>query len=112
MVMQNNTRGFFEWIVQRATAVLIGAYSIFLFVFFLMHYPLQYSEWKNLFSCVLMRVSTIVIVAAILWHAWIGLWTVLTDYVKCGYARLFLQVVIVILLVSYFAWVLDVIWGS
>lgn len=105
-----NTRGFFEWIVQRTTAILIGAYTIFLVVFFLMHSPLQYAEWKNLLDCTAMRVATIVVVAAILWHAWIGLWTVLTDYVKCGYARLFLQIVIAVLLASYFAWCLDAFW--
>lgn len=111
MVMKNNTRGFFEWIVQRITAVMIGAYAIFLFVFFATHSPLHFPEWQNLFNCVAMRVGTIVVVAAILWHAWIGLWTVMTDYVKWGYARLFLQVIIVILLASYFVWCLDAFWG-
>ena len=110
-VASNNTRGFFEWIVQRATALLIGVYTIFLVGFLVMHVPLNYTDWKLLFDCVAMRVATIVVVAAILWHAWIGLWTVLTDYVKCGYARLFLQIVIVVLLASYFVWCLDAFWG-
>lgn len=106
-----NTRGLFEWIVQRASAVMIGAYTIFLFTFFLTHSPLHYPEWESLFSCLWVRMATIVVVAAILWHAWIGLWTVLTDYVNCGYARLFLQVIIVVLLASYFVWCLDAFWG-
>lgn len=107
----NNTRGFFEWIVQRASALMIGAYTIGLFAFLLTHSPLHYPEWNNLMSCLWIRIATIVVVAAILWHAWIGLWTVMTDYVKCGYARVFLQVVIVVLLASYFVWCLDAFWG-
>ena len=111
MGLKNHTRGLFEWIVQRVSALLIGAYTIFLLSFFLMHVPLHYPEWENLFSFVWMRIATIVVVIAILWHAWIGLWTVLTDYVKCGYARLCLEVVIAITLLGYLFWCLDALYS-
>lgn len=111
MGLRNNTRGFFEWIVQRATALIIGAYVIFLLVFFIMHAPLTYAVWSQLFSCLFIRIATIVVVAAILWHAWIGLWTVFTDYVKCGCARFFLLIVVAVLLASYLVWCLDAFWG-
>lgn len=111
MGLKNNTRGLFEWIVQRATAVLIGAYAIFICIFFLTHSPLSYIDWMALFTHTIMRVVTILVVLAILWHAWIGLWTVFTDYVKNGFIRLLLQIAVILLLASYFIWCLDAFWG-
>lgn len=107
MGLKVNNRGLLEWIVQRTSAVLIGAYAIFLLVFFVAHQPLNYLEWNHLFSCVIMRVITIIVVLAILWHAWIGLWTVLTDYVKNGFVRLLLEIALILLLLGYFLWCLD-----
>lgn len=106
MVAKNN-RGFFDWIVQRASAVIIGLYTLFIFAFLFTHSALDYAVWKSLFSHVAMKMATFVVLMAILWHAWIGLWTVFTDYVKCGALRLFLEVAVIVVLVSYVAWCLD-----
>lgn len=111
MVTASNHRGFFEWIVQRVSAVLIGAYTLFLFIFFFTHHPLHYPAWENLFSYAVMRIATVLVVFAMVWHAWIGLWTVFTDYVKCGYIRLFLEITVVILLLGYVVWCLDALYG-
>lgn len=100
-------RGFYDWIAQRVSAVLIGLYTIFIVAFLFTHSPLDYSVWKNLFSCVVMKMATFVVLVAVLWHAWIGLWTVFTDYVKCGCLRLALEIGVIILLLSYMAWCLD-----
>lgn len=102
-----NHRGFYDWIVQRVSAVLIGAYVIFIVAFILTHQPLIYPVWHSLFSHLLMKIATFLVVIAILWHAWIGLWTVFTDYIKCGFLRLFLEILLVLVLLSYFAWCLD-----
>jgi len=110
MGLKVNTRGFLDWIVQRATAVIIGAYAIFLCLFLVCHAPLTYVDWSGLFSNVLMRIATVIVMLAILWHAWIGLWTVFTDYVKCAYLRLVLQVGVIVLLVGYLVWCLDAFW--
>jgi succinate dehydrogenase / fumarate reductase membrane anchor subunit len=107
MVAKSNHRGFYEWIVQRVSAVLIGAYGVFIFAFLLCHQPMQYAVWHGLFSHLVMKIATFVVLLAILWHAWIGLWTVFTDYVKCGVLRLFLEILLVLVLLSYFAWCLD-----
>lgn len=111
MGLKNNTRGFLDWVIQRTTAVLIGAYALFLFLFLVQHAPLDYESWSLLFSCVATRVFTIVVLLAILWHAWIGLWTVFTDYVKNGAVRMLLQILVMLLLLSYFIWCLDAFWG-
>lgn len=115
MLNQRNTnancRGFYEWIVQRVSAVLIGVYAVFLTAFFFSHAPMDFLIWKELFSHVAMKVATIVVLIAVLWHAWIGLWTVFTDYVKNGAVRLLLEVLVILALLSYMAWCLDALWG-
>ena len=111
MVKKIDRRGFHEWLVQRVSAVLIGAYAIFLFLYFLTHQPLQYVVWHNLFSHLALKIITIIILLSILWHAWIGLWTVLTDYVKNGSVRLMLEIIIIAILLSYLIWCFDALWG-
>lgn len=111
MVTRTNHRGFHEWIVQRVSAVLIGIYAAFIFAFFFAHQPMHFSVWHDLFSTVSMKIATFVVLIAILWHAWIGLWTVFTDYVKNGAVRLLLEILVVIALVSYLAWCIDALWG-
>jgi len=109
-MLNNNRRGFFEWIVQRVSAILMGAYAIFIAVFFFRHAPMNFSVWNDLFSHLVMKIATFIVLIAILWHAWIGLWTVLTDYVKCGYLRLLLEVLVILVLISYLVWCVDALW--
>lgn len=110
MVVKNN-RGLHDWIVQRASAVIIGAYAIFLLIYLFCHQPLQYFVLSDLFSSVTMKVATFLVLIAVLWHAWIGLWTVFTDYVKNKAVRLLLQALVILLLLSYCFWCLAVLWG-
>jgi succinate dehydrogenase / fumarate reductase membrane anchor subunit len=111
MVAKKNTRGFSDWLVQRVTALLIGAYACFMVIYLLNNQPMYFAQWHTLFSSAWMRVATFIVVASILWHAWIGLWTVFTDYIKSKSMRLLLEVIVCLLLVGYFAWMIDILWG-
>ena len=104
-------RGFHDWLVQRLSAVIIGLYVIFLVSFICAHHPLSYDAWHQLYSSVFMKVATIIVMLSILWHAWIGLWTVFTDYVKPKAVRLVLEFLVVIALVGYLIWCIDALWG-
>lgn len=104
MALKTSTSGLRDWLVQRISAVLIGLYVIFMLVYLLENKPLYYAQWRGLFNGTAMVVATLVVLIAILWHAWIGLWTVLTDYVKQTGLRLVLQSLVVILLLSYVLW--------
>jgi len=112
MVADINRRGLYEWVVQRVSAVFIGVYSIYLFIYFLAHQPLSYSAWHALFIHVSMKIITVIVLLSLLWHAWIGLWTVLTDYVKRRLVRFLLETLIIILLLSYFIWCIETLWVS
>src|SRR3990167_9415154 len=112
MVMVEQTRrgGLFDWIVQRCTAVVVGGYAIFIMIYLLAHPALNYASWHGLYANMEMRVATILVLLSILWHAWIGLWTVFTDYVKFKPLRLILEIGVIFLLLSYFIALFEILW--
>lgn len=110
MVVQVNRRGLIDWIAQRVTAILVGIYTLFLVIYFLAHHPLSYNVFHNLFSNLAMKIVTFIVLLSILWHAWIGLWTVFTDYVKNRPIRLILEILVSLLLIVYLAWVAEILW--
>ncbi|MEH2723577.1 succinate dehydrogenase, hydrophobic membrane anchor protein, partial [Klebsiella pneumoniae] len=57
------------------------------------------------------KVFTLLALVSILIHAWIGMWQVLTDYVKPLALRLVLQLAIVVALVAYVLYGFVVVWG-
>lgn len=104
-------RGFRDWVLQRFSAVLIGSYAIFLIIYLLNAQPLYFAQWQALFQHPVMKIATLLVMLNILVHAWIGIWTVLTDYVKCQVLRLGLELLVGLGLMIYLAWTIDILWG-
>lgn len=97
----NCTRnGLGDWLLQRVTALLIGAYAIFLTIFFLMHCPMTYATWKGLCTCFWFKVFSTMVLFSILGHAWVGIWTVFTDYIKPAPLRALLEVLLILFLLA------------
>jgi len=82
--------GVHDYILLRASALILLAYTVYLLAFIIFA-DLSYSVWSNFFSLLLTKVFTLFALLAMLVHAWIGLWQVLTDYVKNSLLRAFLQ---------------------
>lgn len=110
MVERQSHGGLFDWIVQRCTAVIVGIYAVYLLIYLFVHPGLDYDTWHHLFSHMQMRIASIIVLLSIFWHAWIGLWTVFTDYIKSKPIRLSLEFGVIILLVSYFIALFEVLW--
>ena len=104
--------GLRDWLIQRFTAVFLGVYTLFILIFLLRHPHLNYNDWQSLFSRYSMQIASIVALLAIGLHAWIGLWTVLTDYVKSVSWRYCLQAAILLALFSYVLWGIMILWGE
>lgn len=102
--------GLSDWLVQRISAVLIGAYFVFIAAYFLCHPDINYQQWHALFSATFMKISTFLVVLSICAHAWVGLWTVFTDYVKCACLRIILEVLLILLLLTYVIWSICILW--
>ncbi|NNM59081.1 MAG: succinate dehydrogenase, hydrophobic membrane anchor protein [Legionellales bacterium] len=103
--------GLRDWLIQRVSAVVLGAYILFLLVFFMSHSGMEYATWEGLFGQLWMKVFTFVALLSLYAHAWIGVWTVLTDYIKPVAIRVTLEVLVVLSLLTYLIWGIVVVWS-
>lgn len=110
MVERINQRGYCDWFVQRITALLSGIYAIFILVFLFTHHPISYEQWHSLFTYLAMKIFTLLVIFSVLWHAWIGVGTIFTDYIKNKPVRLALETIVCLLLVAYFIWAIEFLW--
>lgn len=109
-VMGLTGNGLKDWFVQRVSAVIIGLYVIFLAGYILSHSLLDYVTWQGLFAHPFMRFFTFLTLLSVVVHAWIGIWTVLTDYVKVVWLRLSLEVLMALALLFYLIWGIQILW--
>lgn len=110
-VLGVNHQGLTEWLFQRVTALIMVIYTIGLVAFMMGHSPLDYSQWHDLFANQAIKIATLIFILALLYHAWIGMWTILTDYVKPVALNMLLQAVILLSLVACFFYALLIVWG-
>ncbi|PKH01479.1 succinate dehydrogenase, hydrophobic membrane anchor protein [Psychromonas sp. MB-3u-54] len=82
--------GVHDYVLLRASAVVILAYVLYL-VGFVTFADIDYFSWVGFFSLTLTKIFSLFALIAMLVHAWIGLWQVLTDYVKNTLLRAVLQ---------------------
>jgi succinate dehydrogenase / fumarate reductase membrane anchor subunit len=110
--------GLYDWLIQRVSAVVMAAYLIFIVAYILVNPELDYAQWQGLFGQLWMRVFSLLTLISIVVHAWIGLWSVLTDYLtdrlmgsKAVILRLLAQVILAVVAVTYTVWGIEILWG-
>ena len=103
--------GVGDWLLQRLTAVVMAVYTVIVFACVLMAPPHSWSDWKAMFAGGFFRAATMLFVAALLYHAWVGLRDILMDYLRATGIRLTAQFVVGIVLVSYLIWSAAILWG-
>jgi succinate dehydrogenase / fumarate reductase, membrane anchor subunit len=104
--------GLQDWLIQRATALILALYTAFLLMYVLAHPGLDYESWRALFLSHTMRYATVLALLALIAHAWIGIWTVITDYVKPLGIRLVLQFGFLLSFLACLMWSLCILWGK
>ena len=102
--------GVHDYILLRATAVVLLVYIVYL-IGFIAITDITYSTWSSFFALTATKVLTLFALVAMLVHAWIGLWQVLTDYVKCTLLRGVLQFVLTSLAFVYLIFGFVILWG-
>lgn len=110
-VLGVNHQGLRDWFIQRVSAIVMAIYSIGLIVYLLSHPGIQYSEWHSFFAQTWVKIATLLFVASLLFHAWVGMWTVFTDYIKAAWLSLTLNVLVFFALAAAFLWALQILWG-
>lgn len=99
-----------DWFFQRLSGIILAIYTLFLVGFMISHAPLDYPTWFNLFSHTAMKIFTVLALLSLIWHAWIGIWTVFSDYVTIASIRVILQVLVILVLVVCFLWAIHIVW--
>lgn len=106
-----NSNGLRDWKIQRFTAIYLTVYLFFLIGYIFKQPLVGYEQWHALFADPFMRIATLFSLICIALHAWIGIWTVLTDYVKSLSLRYFIQSLIILGLFGYFVWGVWIVWS-
>nr|WP_024967441.1 succinate dehydrogenase membrane anchor subunit [Pantoea sp. IMH] len=104
--------GVHDWLLLRASAIVITLYVLYILGFVMMADSLTYEIWRGFFASSMTKVFTLLTLLCILVHGWIGMWQVLTDYVKSLALRLTLQLVVVTALLVYAIYGTVVVWGA
>jgi succinate dehydrogenase / fumarate reductase membrane anchor subunit len=104
--------GWKDWLAQRVTAVVMAVYTVLVLAIALWNGGMDYAVWKALFASNAFRVATFLFMAALLWHAWVGVRNILMDYAKPMGVRLALDIVVIGVLVAYLGWMIQVLWGQ
>jgi succinate dehydrogenase / fumarate reductase membrane anchor subunit len=108
--------GLYDWLFQRISAVTLLAY--FILVSFVLLKGVDYASWTALYAQTWMRVFSLMALLSLGVHAWIGLWSVFSDYFTerlmgqvGNVLRFLLQVISGVVMFTYVVWGIQILWG-
>ena len=109
--------GLGDWLIQRFSAVILAAYTLCILGSFLVHPEMDYLQWRAIFDSTAMRFFSVITVLALCAHAWIGMWTISTDYLtsvqlgsRATVYRILFQAVCALITVVYLLWGIQILW--
>ena len=114
MVMQVTSlgrNGVQDFILLRSSAVILTCYTLFILGFIIFTPELTFHTWSAFWACLFTKVFTLIALLSLLVHAWIGLWQVLTDYVKPALLRGVLQFLLNVVILAMVGSGIFILWG-
>lgn len=109
--------GLGDWLIQRFSAVILTAYTLCILGSFITHPDMDYLQWRAIFDSSVMRIFSLITVFALCAHAWIGMWTISTDYLtslqlgsRATVYRILFQAVCALITVVYLLWGVQILW--
>jgi succinate dehydrogenase / fumarate reductase membrane anchor subunit len=102
--------GLRDWLMQRATAVVLTLYLIALAIQIVSARPLDYDAWAGLFVPLGMKAATLIAFVALAYHAWIGMRDVWMDYVRPTAIRMLLLLATILWLAACLVWAVQILW--
>jgi succinate dehydrogenase / fumarate reductase membrane anchor subunit len=103
--------GLRDWLIQRVTAVVMVIYSLFIGGWLVLHPHAGYDAWTALFSSNGVRSVSLLFLLCMYYHAWIGVRDIVMDYVKPTLIRLVIYVLVILALLLYVIWSVQILWG-
>ncbi len=103
--------GLRDWLIQRVSAAVMAVYTVALSVWLLWQPRLDYDVWTALFSSQWMRSLTLLFLLNLYFHAWVGVRDIVMDYVKPAGIRLVIYALVILALILYAIWSVQILWG-
>jgi len=111
--------GLSDFVVQRVSAVVIALYVLLVAGFFVQTPNVDHAHLLAFFTSLPMKMFSTLVVLATAAHAWIGMWTIGTDYVRPHYFgahatvfRITYQFGCLLILFVYVLWGLQIFWRT
>jgi succinate dehydrogenase / fumarate reductase membrane anchor subunit len=103
--------GLRDWLAQRVTAAVMVLFTLFVATYLLLQPGVDYDVWTGLFSNNVMRSFSLLFLLSLFYHAWIGVRDIVMDYVKPSGVRLLIHILVILTLVMYVIWSVQILWG-
>lgn len=110
--------GLSDWLIQRVSAVILAVYFVVILGFIALHHDMSFDTWHGFMTTTCMRIFNLLALLSLVAHAWIGVWTVLTDYVtdrqmggNASFLRILLQVGMGLMIFVLVVWGIQIFWG-
>ena len=111
--------GVSDWIIQRVSALVLALYTLCVLGFILLHPGLDHAAWAMFMESRGMRIFTMLALVSICAHAWTGMWTIGSDYLRehtMGAAapviRFIFQIGCILIIAAYLLWGVNILWGG
>jgi succinate dehydrogenase / fumarate reductase membrane anchor subunit len=103
--------GLRDWLAQRVTAVIMVVYTVVILSAVAGLPKLDYWQWLVLWQAPLVRYATVLFMASLLIHAWVGVRNIFMDYIQDAALRLTLYVLVIGALAWYAVWTVQLLWS-
>lgn len=103
--------GLRDWLAQRVTAVVMVIFILCLVTVLLISPPHDDNALKAMFDNRWMRIASFLFLVSLFWHAWVGMRNILMDYIHPTGIRLTLQILVILSLLFYTVWSVEILWN-
>lgn len=104
--------GLYDWLIQRFSAIILALYSLCILASFVMNPDMDFEKWSSIFAGNAMRLFSLITLLALCAHAWIGMWTISTDYLTAPFFRVLFQAACALIIAVYLLWGMQIFWGN
>lgn len=108
-VLNSQPAGLRDWTIQRLSAIYMVLYTVFI-VTCIFALPSSYKVWHNMFAHFGLVIINSLAVICVIWHTWIGMWTIITDYIKPPLLRSMSKIIVLLVLFACFLWGFEIFW--
>jgi len=103
--------GIGGWLLQRVTGAIVALYVVALLAI-LFRPGMDVGTWQVIFHRTSFRLATFAALMATFAHAWVGMRDIIMDYLRSTAVRLTAEILVIVALVLYAGWAIQILWGT